>query len=132
MRRIPNELFEIDGHRHIALSHREAEHLLQRPCEGIASFSFLQRLETETDCVGRGWILAMLPNEGIAEVDRAEKLDRCYIRTRVDVPILLEENETLPSMLDDEVSKIILGVLRLFQFRKRLEKIDERCVILDT
>lgn len=43
----------------------------------------------------------MLPDEGVAEVDRAENLDRCYIRTRVDVPILPEENETSSSMLDD-------------------------------
>lgn len=35
-------------------------------------------------------------------------------------------------MLDDEFSEIILAVRRVFQFGKRLKKMDERCVILDT
>lgn len=73
----------------------------------------------------------MLPDEGVTEVDRAEKLERCHVRIRVDIPILREESETLSSILDNEVPKIILGVQRIFQFPKGLEKIDERCVILD-
>lgn len=79
-RRIPNQSFEILGHRHIILPNRKAEHLLQRPREGIARFGFLQRLETETDGVGCGWILRMLPDEGVAEVDSAENLERGYVR----------------------------------------------------
>lgn len=120
-RRLPNEYFEIVGHRHVALTHRETEHLLHWPREGVASFGFLQRLETEADAVGYGWILGMMPDEGVAEVDRAEKLERCYVRTRVDIPILREENKTLLSMLDDKVSEIILAVRGLLQLQKRLE-----------
>ena len=75
-RRIPDKPFKSFGHRHITLPHRKAEHLLQRPGEGVASFGFLQGLETETDGVGGGWILRMLPDEGVAEVDSAEKLKR--------------------------------------------------------
>lgn len=131
-RRIPNELFKIVRHRHIVLPHREAEHVLQRPRDGIAMFGALQRLETEADDVGGGRILGVLPDEGVAEVDGAEEMERCYVRTRIDIPILREENDTLLSMLDDDVSEIILRVLRLFQFQERLEKINERRVILDT
>lgn len=74
----------------------------------------------------------MLTDEGVAEVDRAENLERCYVRERIEIPILREESETLSSIQDDEVPEILLGVQRLFQFPKGLEKVDERCVILDT
>lgn len=95
--------------------------MLQRPREGVASFGFLQRLETEADAVGHRWIVGMMLDKGVAEVGGAEKLDRRYVRTRVDIPMLREKNEALLSVLDDKVSEIILAVRGLLQLQKRLD-----------